>query len=216
MDCTIKAIYEKYPKEAISGLPQVTFDGRTFVITTVAEADRAVDYLMSLPALGFDTETRPSFVRGQHHKVALMQVSSVDTAFLFRLNSIGLTPSLRRLLEDRTILKIGLSIHDDLRSLQQLGKFHAGTFTDIQDEVRLLGIQDQSLQKIYANIMGGKISKKQQLSNWEADILSDAQKAYACIDAWACVRLYEEIHRLHDSGRYHLIPAPETEPEAHD
>lgn len=208
MDNVVKQIYEKFPKEEITDLPMVVFEGRIFVITTESDAERAVDYLLSQPILGFDTETRPCFRRGHHHNVSLLQVSTEDTAFLFRLNRIGLPKSVRRLLENKNITKVGLSLRDDLRALQQLGKFKAGTFFDIQDEVKLLGIQDMALQKIYANLFRAKISKKQQLSNWEADILSDAQKSYAAIDAWACIRLHREIHRLHDSGNYTLIPAP--------
>lgn len=204
MDNGVKEIFEKFPKEMIAGLPQVTFDGRIFVITTEKEADRAVEYLMQQPILGFDTETRPSFSRGQHHKVALLQVSSEDTSFLFRLNHMKLSDGLIRLLQDKTITKVGLSLHDDLRVLQQNRKFTPGIFTDIQDEVKLLGVEDMSLQKIYANLFGGKISKKQQLSNWEADILSDAQKMYASIDAWACIKLYKEIHRLFETKCFKL------------
>ena len=160
---------------------------------------------MSQPILGFDTETRPSFKRGHQYKVSLLQVSTPDTCFLFRLNHTGLTPSLIKLLEDRTIPKIGLSWHDDINALSKIGKFKTGSFTDIQDMVRELGIEDLSLQKLYANLFGQKISKRQQLSNWEADILSDKQKMYAATDAWACIMIYNEIIRLKESKDYELI-----------
>jgi ribonuclease D len=155
--------------------------------------------------LGFDTETRPSFKRGHQYKVSLLQVSTIDTCFLFRLNHTGLTPAIIQLLEDRTVKKIGLSWHDDLNSLNKIGNFKTGSFIEIQDLVRDLGIEDLSLQKLYANLFNQKISKRQQLSNWETDILTDKQKMYAATDAWACIMIYQEIIKLKESGNYKLI-----------
>ena len=200
-----KTIYNKYDKAQISSLPVAQFPGRIIVILTPGETEKAVRYLLSQPILGFDTETRPSFKRGHQHKVSLLQVSTPDTCFLFRLNHTGLTPALINLLEDRTVKKIGLSWHDDVNSLNKIGEFKTGSFIDIQDLVRELGIEDLSLQKLYANLFNQKISKRQQLSNWEADILSDKQKMYAATDAWACIMIYEEIIRLKESGDYELI-----------
>ena len=200
-----KTIYNKYDKAQISSLPVAQFPGRIIVILTPGETEKAVRYLLSQPILGFDTETRPSFKRGHQHKVSLLQVSTPDTCFLFRLNHTGLTPALINLLEDRTVNKIGLSWHDDVNSLNKIGEFKTGSFIDIQDLVRELGIEDLSLQKLYANLFNQKISKRQQLSNWEADILSDKQKMYAATDAWACIMIYEEIIRLKESGDYELI-----------
>ena len=200
-----KTIYNKYDKAQISSLPVAQFPGRIIVILTPGETEKAVRYLLSQPILGFDTETRPSFKRGHQHKVSLLQVSTPDTCFLFRLNHTGLTSALINLLEDRTVKKIGLSWHDDVNSLNKIGEFKTGSFIDIQDLVRELGIEDLSLQKLYANLFNQKISKRQQLSNWEADILSDKQKMYAATDAWACIMIYEEIIRLEESGDYELI-----------
>lgn len=200
-----KTIYNKYDKAQISSLPVAQFPGRIIVILTPGETEKAVRYLLSQPILGFDTETRPSFKRGHQHKVSLLQVSTPDTCFLFRLNHTGLTPALINLLEDRTVKKIGLSWHDDVNSLNKIGEFKTGSFIDIQDLVRELGIEDLSLQKLYANLFNQKISKRQQLSNWEADLLSDKQKMYAATDAWACIMIYEEIIRLKESGDYELI-----------
>jgi len=200
-----RIIYNKYDKALISSLPVAQFPGRIIVILTPGETEKAVRYLLSQPILGFDTETRPSFKRGQQHKVALLQVSTIDTCFLFRLNHTGLTPALKRLLEDETVDKIGLSWHDDLNSLHKLGDFNVGRFIDIQNLVKQIGIEDLSLQRLYANLFGQKISKRQQLSNWEADILSDKQKMYAATDAWACIKIYNEILSIKESGNYQLI-----------
>lgn len=203
-----KIIYNKYDKGLIPTLPVAEFQGRIVVVLSASEAKRAVDFLLSCPLIGLDTETRPSFKRGQLHKVALLQVATEDVCFLFRLNYTGLTPDIIRLLEDTTVKKIGLSWHDDLNSLHRLGNFKTGHFIDIQDHVRELGIEDLSLQKLYANLFGQKISKRQQLSNWEADVLNEKQKVYAATDAWACINLYNELMRLKESKDYELILAP--------
>ena len=201
----LKTIYNKYDKAMIPSLPIAQFPGRIIVILTPGETEKAVRYLLSQPILGFDTETRPSFKRGHQYKVSLLQVSTIDTCFLFRLNHTGLTPAIIQLLEDRTVKKIGLSWHDDLNSLNKSGNFKTGSFIEIQDLVRDLGIEDLSLQKLYANLFNQKISKRQQLSNWETDILTDKQKMYAATDAWACIMIYQEIIKLKESGNYKLI-----------
>jgi len=200
-----KTIYNKYDKRQIAQLPKEEFKGRIFTITTERDAEKAVNYLMSQSILGFDSETRPTFKRNVSHQVALLQVATHDTCFLFRLNRLGLPNPIVRLLEDTHITKVALSWKDDTHGLQQRRKFKLGTFIDIQDEVSRIGIEDSSLQKIYANLFGKMISKRQQLSNWEADLLSDAQKSYAALDAWACIHIYEEIQRLLSSRDYHII-----------
>lgn len=200
-----KIIYNKYDKSKIGALPRVLFEGRVVVVLTEHEAEKAVRYLLSQPILGLDTETRPSFKKGQVHQVALLQVSSYEVCFLFRLNHLGLSPSVKRLLEDTQVPKIGLSLRDDLNSLHRLGDFTAGSFVDLQSRVSEVGVEDMSLQKLYANFFGQRISKREQLSNWEADILSDKQKLYAATDAWSCIMLYEELLRLEQTGDYELI-----------
>ena len=203
-----KTIYNKFDKSQITNLPIAQFEGRIIVILTAGEAERAVNFLLTKPILGLDTETRPSFQRGRQHQVALLQVAADDICFLFRLNYIGLTPAIVRLLEDTTVTKVGLSWHDDLNALHRLGKFKTGEFIEIQTHIHDIGIEDMSLQKIYANLFGKKISKRQQLSNWEADILSDKQKLYAATDAWACINIYRELISLKEQGNYELILAP--------
>lgn len=207
-----KTIYNKYNKNAISNLPIASFEGRVIVVLTEAEAEKAVDYLLTVDILGMDTETRPSFKRGQTFKVALLQVSTRDTCFLFRLNLIGLCPAVIRLLENTTVPMIGLSWHDDLRMLKKRGEFTPGHFIELQNMVGDVGIKDLSLQKIYANLFLKKISKRQRLTNWEMPVLNDQQKIYAATDAWACIMIYEEIMRLKTTGDYDLIVVPEPEP----
>lgn len=200
-----KIIYSKFDKSDIVALPRAVFDGRIFVINTEAEAEKAVAYLLGQDILGVDTETRPSFKKGQRHNVALLQVSTHDTCFLFRLNLIGMPPAIIRLLEDINIPKIGLSLHDDILSLHKRADFTPGNFIDLQQHVGELGVKDLSLQKLYANFFHQKISKTVRLSNWETDVLSDSQKTYAATDAWACIKIYEELIRLERTGDYKLV-----------
>lgn len=208
----MKKIVDRYDKQLISKLPRAVFPGRIEVIVSESDAQRAVRYLLGQPILGFDTETRPSFTRGNQHTVALLQVSSEEVCFLFRLNRIGLPDCLLDLIADRTVTKVGLSWHDDLRALSHRRQFQTGTFIELQDISKDMGIVDMSLQKLFANMFGQKISKTQQLSNWEADNLSDAQKVYAATDAWACIRLFEEMKRMQEEGfQLEHIPMPEQQ-----
>jgi ribonuclease D len=208
-----KIIYQRYDKKLIASLPQASFPGRIIVILTPGETEKAVNYLLSQSLLGVDTETRPSFKRGHQYQVSLLQVSTEDTCFLFRLNHTGITPALLRFLEDKTVPKIGLSWHDDLNGLHKLADFEPGRFIDLQQHVKELGIEDLSLQKLFANMFGQKISKRMQLSNWESDILDEKQKAYAATDAWACIMLYKELTRLQQTRDYELIINQENNEE---
>ena len=200
-----KIIYNKFDKKSIAELPTVTFPGKTVVVMSESEAEKAVDFLLSNDILGVDTETRPSFKKGESHMVSLLQVSTSNICFLFRLNHIGITPAILRLLENTTVPMVGLSLHDDMLSLHKRVGFTPGNFIDLQDLVGELGIEDLSLQKLYANLFHQKISKRQRLTNWDSDVLNDKQKAYAALDAWARINLYKEILCLKNSGDYVLV-----------
>lgn len=210
----MKKIYDKFDKSIINSLPLVTFPGKIIVVLNEYEAERAVEYLLSCDVLGVDTETRPAFRKGNNHKVALLQVATRKECFLFRLNHLGLPKSLLRLLSNKQVPMIGLSWHDDLMSLHRREQFEPGWFIDIQDIIGNLGIVDKSLQKLYANLFGEKISKRQRLTNWEADVLTDRQKEYAAIDAWACIKLYDEIMNLLATKEYELEVVPDEKPAA--
>lgn len=184
---------ERIDKSEIATMPNVLFEGRIITIDTVAEAEKAVKALEKENILGIDTETRPAFRKGVHHNVSLLQLSTADTCFLFRLNRIGLPKSLVAILENRAIAKVGLSLHDDYQSLCKREQFKAGNFIELQKYVKEFGIEEMSLQKIYAIIFGRRISKNQQLSNWDADVLTDKQKLYAATDAWACITIYNQL-----------------------
>lgn len=204
-----KILYSKFDKSKIGQLPRVLFPGRIFVIETEQDAADAVNYLLTQPVLGVDTETKPSFHKGHQHKVALLQVSTHDACFLFRLNKIGMCEPVVRLLSDTTVPKIGLSLHDDILMLHRLGDFKPGKFIDLQAHVAEFGIEDMSLQKLYANFFGQRISKRERLTNWEAPELKDGQKRYAATDAWTCINLYEVMVELKKSGNWKTLrPEP--------
>jgi ribonuclease D len=174
-------------------LPIETFQGDIIVIDHAREVLDACNYLSSQSAIGFDTETKPTFKRGQVHKVALMQLSTEKECFLFRLNKIGYPDELEALMSDRAVKKIGLSLRDDFAAIRKRSVRVPENFTDLQDFVDKFGIEDNSLQKIYAILFGKKISKNQRVSNWEATTLTPAQQTYAAIDAWACLRIYNHL-----------------------
>jgi ribonuclease D len=183
-------------KEQIATLPRAVFPGRIIVIQTKSEAEKAISYLEKYEVLGFDTETRPSFKKGQSHKISLMQVSTDDTCFLFRLNIIGIPPCLNQILINPEIKKIGLSLKDDFSAIRKRMNLEPKGFIELQSFVKKFGIEDNGLQRIYAILFGEKISKGQRLSNWEALTLSDAQQKYASLDAWACLRIYDKLIKL--------------------
>ena len=207
----MKTLVSRYDKKMIGQLPKILFPGRIIVIQSQTEASKAVEYLLSQQVVGIYTDTKPVFKKGSGmNPVALLQVSTEDTCFLFRLNHIGLTNELVKLMSDDKVLKVGLSLKDDFAQLKRRKPFDVGRFAELQEMVKEMGIIDQSLQKLYANFFGQRISKSMQLSNWEADIFTEAQKLYAATDAWACIQLYKEILRLNECG-YMLEIVPETE-----
>lgn len=184
---------QRIEKSEVAQMQSVLFDGRIITIDTIPDAEKAVKALSKEKLMGIDTETRPSFRKGVFHQVSLLQISTQETCFLFRLNRIGLPKTILALLENEEIMKIGLSLKDDCRALAKRAKFKAGNFFDLQKYVTEFGIEEMSLQKIFAIIFGKRISKSQQLTNWDADVLTDKQKLYAATDAWACLTIYNKL-----------------------
>ena len=199
-----KLIKRAISKAEISVLPVVTFEGRIVAIQTVTDAEKAIDYLLTQKMVGVDTETRPSFVSGKSYKVSLLQVSTDEVCFLFRLNYIGFPQCIQRFIEDEKVMKIGLSLKDDFGALHKRSNFEPGEFIELQEYVRQFGIDDLSLQKIYAILFGQRISKNQRLSNWEAEVLNDRQKIYAATEAWACLMIYRYMENLRQTGDYQI------------
>lgn len=191
--------------EEIEKLPLGAFPGKIIVIDKMGvEYAKAVAYLLRQKVIGFDTETRPVFTPGHpHHHQALLQLSGPDRAYLFRMNKMGLRKLLSKVLACPSIIKVGAAVHDDIRGLQYHRSFKPKGFVDLQKIVYQWGIRDKSVKKMAAIILGCRISKTQQLSNWEAENLSQAQKMYAATDAWICREMYM---KLLSSEKHPLTP----------
>ncbi|MBO4263411.1 MAG: 3'-5' exonuclease domain-containing protein 2 [Bacteroidales bacterium] len=207
--------------EEIESLPLGTFPGEIKVISAPGlEYDKAIFYLARQKVLGFDTETRPVFSPGhRQHGVALLQLSGPDKAYLFRVQSLGMRTLLCRILSSKRILKVGAAVLDDVRGLQRYAAFEARGFVDLQKIAWEWGIRDKSVKKLSANIMGCRISKAQQLSNWEADALSPSQQLYAATDAWICREMYLKLlasdkHPLSLEERNPVVAQPKSETPA--
>lgn len=180
-------------KEAVADMPIERFEGKITIVDTSEKAVSALEIIEKERIVGFDTETRPNFKKGVNHNVALVQISTDKECFLFRTCKIGISARLKAFLENCGIQKIGLSLRDDFMKLHQICSFTPGGFVDLQDMVGEYGINDASLQKIYAIVYGMRISKGQRLTNWSAEELTEAQQSYASLDAWACLRLYTDL-----------------------
>jgi len=180
-------------KEEINELPLEAFEGEIVIIDSDEGLDEAVEYLKQFPVLGFDTETKPSFTKGNVNSVALLQLSSYEKSFLFRLNRIGLPFPIIDLLNDPEIIKVGAAIKDDIKGLQDINDFDGNSFLELQQYVSSFGIENFSLKKLAAIVLKIRISKRQQVSNWEAAELSSGQLRYAATDAWVSLEIYEAL-----------------------
>lgn len=184
---------ESITNEELSEMPLKMFEGDIIMVDSDSRLHFAVKELSDQPIIGFDTETKPSFKKGAINKVALLQLSTAERAFLFRLNRIGLPEEIREILSNPNILKPGVAIRDDIKGLQEIVNFEPAGFVELQDKAKDMGIQNFSLKKLAAIICGFRISKGQQLSNWEAPELTEAQQVYAATDAWAALKIFENI-----------------------
>jgi ribonuclease D len=149
--------------------------------------------LLGSDVLGFDTETRPTFKKGRKNAVSLIQLSTEDLACLFRINKIGIPDELADLLSDPSVIKTGVAVHDDIKFLKSVRKFNPEGFVDLQTLVKDFGIQSSGLKKLTAIVLGFRISKRQQVTDWEAEQLTEAQQIYAATDAWVCYQIYKKL-----------------------
>ena len=186
---------ESITPQELEKLEYVSCPGKIIVIDSVgAEFNRAIAYLRAQKVIGFDTETRPTFTPSQpRYSVSLLQLSGPDRAYLFRINKIGMHRRLCNLMAKEKVIKVGAAIHDDIRGLQKHNDFRPASFVDLQKIVWEWGIRDKAVKKMAAIILGIRISKTQQLSNWEAENLSESQCKYAATDAWVCREMYLKL-----------------------
>ena len=179
--------------EYVRSLPVLSFPGIINIIDHPADFEKIKPALLKENILGFDTETKPSFKKGRYHQVALLQLATRDQAFLFRLNKVHLPEFVIEILEDKDIIKIGVALKDDLNGLNKVVPFEPNGFIDLQQFVKQFGIEDNGLKKLVANVLGFRISKKSQTSNWEQKELTREQLEYAATDAWVCRQMYEAL-----------------------
>ena len=193
---TVNNFIDKISNEQTALLPAIEFRGEIRIVDQERDIAAACKHLAAQPLLGFDTETRPSFRQGVTFRVSLLQLSTREVCYLFRLNRIPLDKAILKILEDRKILKIGADVAGDPRSLRQIRHFRDGGFVDLQTIAPEWGIEEKSLRKLSAIVLGQRVSKAQRLSNWEAATLTDKQQLYAATDAWVCTRIYDRLLRV--------------------
>lgn len=204
----------KISKEELSTLEAQKFVGDIIVVDTPEIASEAVEDLKKETLIGFDTETKPAFQKGRINQVALLQLATPHKSYLFRLSKIGLPQGVKELLESESLLKVGLSIKDDFHSLARLGGLAPRAFIDLQEFVREYGIADSALTKIHAIVFGKRISKSQQLTNWEASELTRRQQEYAALDALACINIYKALKNgdfKPDSSKYKKLKVQDSD-----
>lgn len=181
-------------KEEINELPLGQFEGKIYVIDRPDQVEEAVDFLEDQRIIGFDTETKPSFRKGQFNHVSLLQLSTSEQAFLFRLNQVGFPPPLRNLLEKENLVKVGAAVHDDLKALRKLtDSFYPQSFFDLNDELKKVGFHNVGVRNLCGMVLKMRISKTEQVSNWEAEKLTEKQLRYAATDAWACLEVFQVL-----------------------
>lgn len=180
-------------KDHLATLPAAEYTGKIVIVDTPEKVEAAVKELSKSPLIGFDTETRPSFRKGQSFNVALVQLATPECSFLFRINKIGFPSELIKILENPKLTKVGLSIHDDFHGLEKIAEIIPQSFIDLQNYTKNFKIEDNSLSRMYAILFGERISKGQRLTNWEADELTDLQLHYAALDAFACIKIYNYL-----------------------
>jgi ribonuclease D len=182
--------------DEINLLPLKAFDGKVNVITEEKNLSKVVLEVLRHRVIGFDTETRPSFKKGQSYKLALLQIAVPNKVFLIRTHYTGLSPEITEIFENPDIIKAGVAIRDDIKALQTLRKFSPAGFVELATVAREVGLQVESVKKLAALILGFRISKSAQTSNWEVATLSEKQIEYAATDAWVCLELYEKMKSL--------------------
>ena len=182
-------------KELLQWMPIAAFEGEVIVVDREELIADAVAYLKKQRTIGVDTEARPSFQRGTHYPTALVQIATHERCYLFRLTHIGMPQELADIFADPKICKVGLAFKDDINGLRRRRNFVPANCIDVQSLVAQYGILDLGLQKIFAICFGKKISKAQQLTNWENTHLTPEQARYASTDAWATLLIYEDLMR---------------------
>lgn len=181
------------PKEDIKNLPLIKFTGKIHMVDNEDSLKEALDIIRKQEIVGFDTETKPTFTKGEYNHTSLIQLSTLGDAFIIRIKDMGITNPMKSVLEDAGILKVGISIRDDLKELKAVRSFRPGGFLDLNDIAKDLGITQIGMKSLTGIFLNARISKSQQTSNWESKDLSDSQLSYAATDAWVCIKIYKML-----------------------
>jgi len=181
--------------EELNSLPLKAFEGKVSLITELSKLPAIVREIEKHKIVGFDTETRPSFKRGQVFKVALLQLALPHKVFLFRMHQTGLPQEIVSIFQNSEIIKAGVAIRDDIKALQKVSRFHPASFIELSAMAKASGLQVESVKKLAGLLLGFRISKSAQTSNWEAANLTEKQLEYAATDAWVCLEIYKHLHR---------------------
>lgn len=177
-------------KDEINACPMAHWTGPTIVVRTREELPAAMHKLAGQTLLGFDTETRPAYSKGESYPPSLLQLATEGEVFIFQLKQLGLAGKLKEILADPAIIKAGVSLDYDIRELKKMSRFNANGFIDLGNIAKKSGIKNHGLRGLAAVLLGFRISKGAQTSNWSRDVLTPQQIRYAATDAWVGRRLY--------------------------
>jgi ribonuclease D len=183
-------------KDEINELPLGQFEGEIYLIENLEDVEEVADFLKTQSIIGFDTETKPAFRKGVVNQVSLLQLSTSSQAFLFRLNEIGFPDAIRDVLEREHIVKVGAAVNDDLKGLAKLtDSFYPNSFFDLNEELKKVGFHNVGVRNLCGMVLKIRISKSEQVSNWEATSLTEKQQRYAATDAWACLEIFQLLRK---------------------
>lgn len=183
-------------KDEINELPLGQFEGEIYLIDKSEDVEEVADFLKTQAIIGFDTETKPAFRKGVVNQVSLLQLSTKTQAFLFRLNDIGFPDAIREVLEREHIVKVGAAVNDDLKALTKLtDSFYPNSFFDLNDELKKVGFHNVGVRNLCGMVLKMRISKSEQVSNWESSVLTEKQQRYAATDAWACLEIFQLLKK---------------------
>ncbi len=187
---------ERISTDEVNALPMRAYEGEIVLIDSLEQVDKAVTEIEQYNIVGFDTESRPAFKKGESYPVSLLQFATPKKVYLFRVNLIGMPPAVNRLLSNPDLIKLGIALHDDIKDLRRLGVSNPQGYQDIHSFIKDKGVINTGLRKLAAMILGFRISKSQQTSNWENTVLNERQQTYAATDAWVCLKIYEKLKEL--------------------
>jgi len=187
---------ERISTEEVNTLPMRAYEGKIVLVDKIEQVEEAAKEIEKFEVVGFDTESRPAFKKGESYPVSLLQFATPKKVYLFRVNLIGIAPAVNRLLSNPNLIKLGIALHDDIKDLRQLGVDNPQGYQDIHSFIKDKGVINTGLRKLAAMILGFRISKSQQTSNWENEVLNERQQVYAATDAWVCLKIYEKLKEL--------------------